>query len=296
MDHLAILNRIAVPGLITARWRIKTARTIQEILFFLGRSLCRAGIHATALHVSPDWSFLSYPGGTVLPLRLEEKTGPGFDHRPGHPHRFDRRIRDVHPVGFPLIQKTGHNVIVNFTVPNAARELFFCAHYTPRPTSGTRIQRGLVYRWIPVAVVLALILPGWLLLVKIQGLGSKLYRAIALISAGALIIYWGLVALGFGGFIFLSKESPGAVDNATSVVTLLNLSKDIREGKVRLGKPNVTILFTGGEEVGLQGADRYVQDRFRENPEHNPSCLRRQPGTGRRRMATCSTGKRTAYL
>ena len=72
------------------------------------------------------------------------------------------------------------------------------------------------------------------------------------------------VFLGFGGYIFIPKDrqSFGAVDDGTAVVALLALAKDIKDGDVQLGNSNVTILFTAGEEVTLQGADWYVRERF----------------------------------
>jgi len=263
MDHLAILNRIAVPRPNYSEVVDQTARTIQEILSSWGVPFA-----VQEFTLRPYMSPLIGLSCLILAVLFflciwKKKPVPALIIALAIPTVLIVEFEMFIPLVSSLIQKTGHNVIVNFTVPNAARELFFCAHYDSKTDFWDHIQRGLIYRWIPVALVLALILPGWLLLVKkFKALDRSLYMAIALISAGALVIFWGLVALGFGGFLFLSKESPGAVDNATAVVTLLNLSKDIREGKVRLGNSNVTILFTGGEEVGLQGADRYVQDRF----------------------------------
>ncbi len=79
-----------------------------------------------------------------------------------------------------------------------------------------------------------------------------------------LVVFWGLVFLGFGGYIFIpsDRQSYGAVDNGTSVAALMVLAKDIHDGKVSLGNSNVTIIFTAGEEVTLQGAHWYLKERF----------------------------------
>jgi putative aminopeptidase FrvX len=52
------------------------------------------------------------------------------------------------------------------------------------------------------------------------------------------------------------------VDDGGSVAALLVLSKDIHDGKVNTGNSNITIVFTSGEEVSLQGAHAYILERF----------------------------------
>ena len=85
-----------------------------------------------------------------------------------------------------------------------------------------------------------------------------------LVLAGAVAVYWGLIFLGFGGYILIApdRQSFGAVDDGSSVAALLALSRDIHDGKVDNGNSNVTIVFTSGEEVTLQGAHAYVLERF----------------------------------
>jgi hypothetical protein len=79
-----------------------------------------------------------------------------------------------------------------------------------------------------------------------------------------VVMYWGLVFLGFGGHIFIppDKQSFGSVDDGGSVAALLVLSKDLHDGKVDSGNSNISIVFTSGEEVSLQGSHAYVQERF----------------------------------
>jgi hypothetical protein len=127
------------------------------------------------------------------------------------------------------------------------------------------IQRARVYMFIPVAVVLALILAVFTFFSrKFAVLKKKGVTAAVLALTGIVVVYWGLVFIGFGGYIFLppERQSFGSVDDGASVATLLALSRDIHDGKVDLGNSKVTILLTEGEETNLQGADPYVQGRF----------------------------------
>ncbi|MBP7603006.1 MAG: M20/M25/M40 family metallo-hydrolase [Spirochaetes bacterium] len=170
------------------------------------------------------------------------------------------------PLVSPLITKTGQNIIVSFPAADAARELIFAAHYDSKTDFFDHIERAKVYRFIPLAGILAMLMSPWVLLRnKISSLRKPALSIATVCLAVLLSIYWGLVALGFGGYIFLSGQSCGAVDNGGSVVTLLALAKDIREGKVRTGNSTVTIVFFGGEEVGPQGSYHFVRKHFAED-------------------------------
>jgi hypothetical protein len=169
------------------------------------------------------------------------------------------------PVVSGIIQKTGQNIILTFDVPNPARDLIFAAHYDSKTDFWDHIQRARIYAFIPVAIGLGLIVAVFTFFSrKYASLKKKAVTAAVLTLAGIVVVYWGLVFLGFGGYIFLpiDRQSRGSVDDGGSVVALLALSKDIHDGKVNLGNSRVTILLTSGEEVNLQGADRYVQERF----------------------------------
>ncbi len=174
------------------------------------------------------------------------------------------------PIVSGLIKKTGENIIVSFQAPDAVRELIFMAHYDSKTDFWDHIQRAKIYKWIPHAFALGVLLSIWLFFVKkFDALKNKLVTAINLTVAGVLVVYWGLVFLGFGGFVFMSNErdSLGAIDNGTAVVTLLAISKDIRDGKVDIGDSNVTIILTSGEETTLQGANFYVKERWGKKAE-----------------------------
>jgi acetylornithine deacetylase/succinyl-diaminopimelate desuccinylase-like protein len=174
------------------------------------------------------------------------------------------------PLASNLIRTTGENIVVSFTAPDAVREVIFCAHYDSKTDFFDHIERAKIYKWIPHFIVLGLIIPIWLFLGrKVKFLSNRFSTIVTGILSAFVVIFWSLVFLGFGGYIFIDKEkqSYGTIDNGGSVVALLALAKDINEGKVATGKTNITILFTGGEEVTLQGADHYVKERFLKSPE-----------------------------
>ncbi|MGD0856082.1 MAG: M20/M25/M40 family metallo-hydrolase, partial [Dehalococcoidia bacterium] len=141
----------------------------------------------------------------------------------------------------------------------------FAAHLDSKTDFWDHIQRARVYSLIPIAVVLGLILAIFTLFSsKYASLENKAVTSVVLTLAGIVVVYWGLVFVGFGGYIFMppNRQSYGSVDDGASVATLLAVSKDIHDGKVALGNSRVTILLTSGEETNLQGADAYVKALF----------------------------------
>jgi acetylornithine deacetylase/succinyl-diaminopimelate desuccinylase-like protein len=169
------------------------------------------------------------------------------------------------PVVTALVTKGGENIIVNFTVPNPARELVFAAHYDSKTDFWDHIQRSKIYAFIPLAVIIGLGIAIFTFFIKRYAvLRKKAITAVTLVLAGIVIAYWGLIFLGFGGYIFIApdRQSFGSVDDGGSVAALLVLSRDIHDGKVDMGNSNITIVFTSGEEVSLQGAHAYILERF----------------------------------
>ncbi len=167
------------------------------------------------------------------------------------------------PVVSWLAQKRGENIIMNFPSPSAVRELIFCAHYDSKTDFWDHIQRARVYRFMPAAFITSILLALWTFLAaRKEALSKGVIRIITLSIAGIFVVYIALLALGFGGFIFVPehRRSIGAVDNGGSVVTLLALAKDIHEKRVNTGSSNVTIVLTAGEEVTMQGAHHYVRE------------------------------------
>jgi len=169
------------------------------------------------------------------------------------------------PVVTSLITKGGENIIVSYTVPDPARELVFAAHYDSKTDFWDHIQRSKIYAFIPLAVIVGLVISIFTFFIKrYEVLRKKAVTAVTLILAGAVAVYWGLIFLGFGGYIFIpaDRQSFGSVDDGGSVAALLVLSKDIHDGKVDIGNSNITIVLTSGEEVSLQGSHAYILKRF----------------------------------
>ncbi len=169
------------------------------------------------------------------------------------------------PVVTGLITRGGENIVINFTVPNPARELVFAAHYDSKTDFWDHIQRSRIYAFIPLAVAIGLAIAVFTFFIKrYAALRKKAVTVVTLVLAGMVVAYWGLVFLGFGGYIFIppDKQSYGSVDDGSSVAALLVMARDIQDGMVDTGHSNVTILLTSGEEVNLQGADAYLRKRF----------------------------------
>jgi len=169
------------------------------------------------------------------------------------------------PVVTALVAKGGENIIVNFTVTDPARELVFAAHYDSKTDFWDHIQRSKIYAFIPLAVIVGLAVAIFTFFVKrYAALRKKAVTAVTLVLAVAVVVYWGLIFLGFGGYIFIppDRQSFGSVDDGGSVAALLALSKDIHDGKVDIGNSNITIVLTSGEEVSLQGSHAYILERF----------------------------------
>jgi hypothetical protein len=169
------------------------------------------------------------------------------------------------PVVTGIVKKTGQDIVVTYTVPHPARELIFTAHYDSKTDFWDHIQRARIYRFIPVAFALGLALAVFTFFTRHYApLREKGAAAVAVVLAVVFVVYWGLIFLGFGGYIFMrsDRQSLGAVDDGTSVAALLALARDIHDKKVSLGNSNVTIVFTAGEEVTMQGAHWYVKGRF----------------------------------
>jgi hypothetical protein len=75
------------------------------------------------------------------------------------------------------------------------------------------------------------------------------------------------LALAVGGMMSLllmktGNQSPGGLDNAGSLGVLLHLAEVLKRN--RLFQSEIILLFSGAEELGLQGAFAYIQKHWRE--------------------------------
>ncbi|MFH2128999.1 MAG: M20/M25/M40 family metallo-hydrolase [bacterium] len=169
------------------------------------------------------------------------------------------------PTVSALIRKPTENIIITHTVPDAARELIFTAHYDSKTDLWDHIQRSYIQKLFPFFLVLCLLLCLWAFLAnRMAVLRLKRFRLAAWLLTASYVIYAGFAFSWLGGYMFMDEHSQsfGSIDDGASVLVLLAVAKDIREGQVNTGDSSITILLTSGEETGLHGARWYVKQRY----------------------------------
>lgn len=172
------------------------------------------------------------------------------------------------PITSPVVMKKSENIIMTFDVPEPGRELIFAAHMDSKTDFLDHLERRPVLMLLMPFLVLGLLIPVYFLVSrKFRRLRGKIPFLIARILAGVIVVYWFFFFLFLGGYIFLKKQSPGAVDNGTSVVSLIGLADQLHKGTIDQGNSKVTILLTTGEEAGLQGANAFVNQYYRKSGE-----------------------------
>jgi hypothetical protein len=175
-----------------------------------------------------------------------------------------------------LITKPSENIVISFKAPDAVREIIFAGHYDSKTDFYDHVQRVIIMKLLPLFLLLGIALSIWTFFVRrYDSLKKRSIIIITLILAACFTVYSFFGFLRLGGFVFMSKESEscGVIDNGTAVVTLLALARDINQGKVNIGKSNITLLISSGEEVGMQGARFYAQQRFAEKKPELPTML-----------------------
>ncbi|MEW6527533.1 MAG: M20/M25/M40 family metallo-hydrolase [Spirochaetota bacterium] len=165
----------------------------------------------------------------------------------------------VKPVISWIVPRESSNIIVKFPNPETTRTLILVAHYDSKTDIFDHLQRAKIYQFIVPSILVGLLIVLWVALSKkITLLAKPLFRRSVIGIVILFIIEWLMVAVAMGGFIVLKQQSSGAIDNASSVVTLLGLAHTIKHGAVN-NTVNVEIVFTTGEEINLQGANYYVK-------------------------------------
>lgn len=265
MDLIALLQQIAVP-------RPNHGEAVDAMARFLVQWLGGWGIDAQVqAFVLRPWIMLILAAVLVLCAALfvvaivKKRPKTALLLALGVPLLLVAELEQFIPVVSWIGSKPGSNIVVEYHVPQPAREIVFMAHYDSKSDFWDHEQRAQVYRLMLPFFGLAIALALWTFAVRRRpALGHGAPRAVAVALAALYLGYACMVALGFGGFVFVDQrhDSPGTVDNATSVTALLALAKNIQQHKVNLGTSNVTIVLTGGEEVILQGAHHYVNERL----------------------------------
>ncbi len=157
------------------------------------------------------------------------------------------------------------------SAPPSVPHLYLIAHYDSK---SQRIS-------LPIRVLLfALVIPG-----------AFLFSALALL--GTAIPALNPITVGLGGVVTLcslpllaldfGNRSPGAIDNASGVGTVLQLAESLSINSGQLDRLKPIILFTGAEEFSLMGAQAFVQrheDELRNQVENGGVHILNIDGTG----------------
>jgi hypothetical protein len=166
----------------------------------------------------------------------------------------------------PVVTKKSENIIMSFDVPEPQRELIFAAHMDSKTDMFDHMDRKIIMSLLLPVSIMSLLMPAYLLAArKIKKISGKIPVRIIQILAGMFIAFWFFFFLRMGGFVFLDKQSPGAVDDGTAAVSLIGLADQLNRGTIDRGNSRVTVLLTTGEEVGLQGADAYIDRYYRKS-------------------------------
>ncbi|NQU18356.1 MAG: M20/M25/M40 family metallo-hydrolase [Candidatus Saganbacteria bacterium] len=132
-------------------------------------------------------------------------------------------------------------------------DIILVGHHDSKSQTLTSFQRVLFYLISSISVTIALAIffvsPLFLLL----GLFSLplVFKLIAYLSA--IVAIMALIPLALNR---LGNDSLGALDNASSVAVIYELARDLKKNP--LNNYDVTILFTGAEELGMLGARAFV--------------------------------------
>jgi hypothetical protein len=176
--------------------------------------------------------------------------------------------------------KQASNVIAHLDAEGTDRNLLFIAHHDARSHTiplGPKVALFLL-NGIMVIVLIFLIL--WTIL---HGAPVLPMRALQGIGITACLI-GGLLIYGRSG-----NQSPGALDNAAGVGTLLTLAAHFVAHPPR--STRLIFLATGAEEEGLVGAMRYIQRHQNEYDSMRTFVVNYDmPGTGNRVVVVASHG------
>ncbi len=135
------------------------------------------------------------------------------------------------------------------------KEIVFMGHYDSKSTIITGIQRVASYNIMLLCAVIVLF----------SGIIGIVFYFIY--APGIPVVQWILwIAAIIGGlfglvltFNIAGNKSPGAADNGTAMVTLIEAMKYFK--KHPLENANITFLFSAAEEIGLTGALYFCKNR-----------------------------------
>lgn len=173
-------------------------------------------------------------------------------------------VRFLHPTVTALILQPACNLVVRFPAPKPCREVILSAHLDSKTELLDHHQRSILLRLGRPAMWLAL---GAGLLTALDSLlPPGTVRLVAHWQAVLAVLPVAVYGLGTGanlvGGRFSRRPSTGALDNGAAVAVLLDLALRLHRGALHFGHTSITLLFTVGEEVQMQGALAYVQHAY----------------------------------
>jgi hypothetical protein len=172
-------------------------------------------------------------------------------------------IRYLRPVVSGLVRQPACNLEARFPAARPRQELIFCAHLDSKTEPLDHFQREVLLRLGRVAMVLALASGALMVAGRLADPGSARTAAgwFALLCALPATSYGLAMGVNLVGGRFSRRPSSGSVDNGAAVAVLVYLAGRLQRGEVRLEYTEVRLLFTVGEEAGMQGALACVRDR-----------------------------------
>ncbi|TKJ27606.1 MAG: hypothetical protein CEE42_01500 [Promethearchaeota archaeon Loki_b31] len=150
------------------------------------------------------------------------------------------------------------NIYVNLKSKNSLANLIFIAHYDSKSQVYSSIFRIYLIMGSVFGGIILLVVFFVLSVLKIIFMFNNLILDNILL--GVSIVIGILTILNF--FNKVSNKSPGATDNATSVGTVIALSKYFKNNA--LENIDFTFLITGSEELNLGGAIDFIQKHKNE--------------------------------
>lgn len=155
-------------------------------------------------------------------------------------------------------KKEGHSVSQNIvaTLPayeKAEQSLYLMAHYDSKSQSLSLLHRAF-------SLLLAGSASLWVSLIYLWTSGQRVsFFPSWEVDFPLALAFWGMITL---LFLRTGNRSPGGMDNAGSLGVLLHLAEVLKQK--RAFRSQVTFLFSGAEELGLQGAFAYLQKHKKE--------------------------------
>lgn len=172
---------------------------------------------------------------------------------------------------YSLIQKEeSRNIYTKISVNNTKERrpvIFLCAHYDSFSAAAPyRLQNILffIFRMIIVPYFTILIFTSILVVANVFGLYIYVEESLNSFIFITTIIEFGIIILIFL-LIYDNKKSKGSIDNASGVSILLELMKILKRNPPK--NYDVIILWSGAEEWGLIGANRFLKKHREEFEE-----------------------------